>query len=338
MAGAGPGTRPGKGDFARLAAILAIIAVLLALPTFAGRYHLHIAILSMIYFYPALGLNLIYGYLGMLSLAQGAFFGIGAYVGGLIAVHLQWPLWLTLPAAGLVSAVIALAVGVPALRLRNYSFVMCTLGFVFICESISKNWVSVTRGDMGLSGIPRPFLGLTPGSMQISALTGYYYLAFTLALLGLLIFWLIVRSPAGRAMRAIKEEEVLAESQGIDAGRYALVGFALSALFGGVGGAIYASYMTIVSPLTFQLYYTLLFLVIVFAGGAGTIGGVALGTVVFVALPEALRMAADLRQLIYGLTFLVLVFVLPQGIGPALARLARRAVTAVRRQRSDAVD
>lgn len=322
-----------KSGSLQLVAVLAITAVLLCLPFLVGRYYLHIAILSMIYFYPALGLNLIYGYLGMLSLAQGAFFGIGAYVGGLAAIHLQWPLWMSLPAAGVFSALVALAVGVPALRLRNYSFVMCTLGFVFICESISKNWVSVTRGDMGLSGIPRPFLGFTPGSLQISSLTDYYYLTLALALIALFVFWLIVRSPAGRAMRAISEEEVLAESQGIHAGHYALVGFALSALFGGIGGAIYASYMTIVSPLTFQLYYTLLFLVIVFAGGAGTISGVALGTFIFVALPEALRLAADWRQLIYGLTFLALVFLLPKGIGPALAQGVRWLVRASRRKR-----
>jgi branched-chain amino acid transport system permease protein len=138
------------------------------------------------------------------------------------------------------------------------------------------------------------------------------------------LFAWLVNSPAGRCLRAIRDEETLAESQGIPVRAYKMAAFALSGFFAGLGGAAYASYETVVSPQIFQLYFTLLFLIIVFAGGAGTIVGVFLGTLLFVAIPEMLRIAPQLRLLLYGFVFLVFVFFLPHGVGPALTRYGSR--------------
>jgi branched-chain amino acid transport system permease protein len=302
----------------------ALMATFLLLPAVANNYLLHIAIVSMIYIFPSLGLNLIFGYTGLLSLGQGAFFGIGAYTAGLLSIHFGWPFWLIFPSSGMFCAIISLPLALPALRLRAYSFVMCTLGFVFISETVSKNWVSLTRGDMALSGIPRPVLSLWGQGPQVREVVDYYYFTFVLAILGVLLFWWIISSPAGRCMRAIRDEEILAESQGINVFVYKIWVFALSAFYAGLGGAVYVSYTTVVSPLIFKLYHTLLFLVIVFAGGAGTFGGVLVGSFVFVLIPELLRISPDLRMLLYGLFFMFLVLKLPDGLGPLLFRLGNR--------------
>ena len=318
---------PAEGSARRSAAEwvawAALAVAVLALPAFANNYVIHVLNYALIFLLPALGLNLIFGYTGLLSLSQGAFFGTGAYAAALVTLHWGWPFWLALLFAGAFCAVLALALGVPALRLRAYSFVMATLGFVFIAETVAKNWVSLTRGDMALTGIARPMLSLWGAGPVVSGVRNYYYLLLVIALLAVLLFAWLVRSPAGRCLRAIRDEETLAESQGVPVHAYKMAAFALSGFFGGIGGAAYASYETVVSPQIFQLYFTLLFLVIVFAGGAGTISGVFIGTVVFVAIPEVLRFTPELRLLLYGFVFLVFVFFLPDGIGPAIARWRR---------------
>lgn len=301
-----------------LAAILLVLA--LAAPFIGSRYVIHSLIIALIFMLPAHGLNLLVGYTGLLSLAQAAFFGIGGYVAGLLAVHYGTPFYVNLIAAGLVTGAIALPLGIPALRLRSTSFVMCTLGFVIIGQAIAKNWVTVTRGDMGLSSIPKPYFELGPLSFTVSGTTAFYYLALAIGALATLAVWAIVRSPAGRNMVAIRENETLAESIGIPTWRYKLIVFMLSAVFAGVGGSVYAHYLTVVSPLTFQMYYSTTMLIIVLGGGAGTISGVVFGSLLFVGLTEALRITPELRMIAYGLCLLVLVFWFKKGCAPLINR------------------
>ncbi|MEQ1648225.1 MAG: branched-chain amino acid ABC transporter permease [Hyphomicrobiaceae bacterium] len=299
-----------------LGVVLAV--ALLAAPVLLDSYYLHALITSMIFLLPAHGLNLIVGYTGMMSLAQGAFFGIGSYVSALLAMHLGTPFWVNFLAAGVVTGLIALPLGVPALRLRTYSFVMCTLGLVVIGETVAKNWISVTRGDMGLSGIPRPHLGF---GVEVTTITGYYYLFLFLAVVMTALFWALVSSPAGRAMIAIRDNETQAEALGIPTWSYKLIVFALSAAFAGFGGSMFAHYLTTISPLTFQMYYSTTILIIVLGGGAGTIRGVVVGSLTFVAVSEALRIAPELRMIIYGFVLLLLVFWLPKGITPLVDKV-----------------
>jgi branched-chain amino acid transport system permease protein len=290
--------------------------VALLTPLAASDYVLHVAVLSFIYVLPALGLNLVYGYAGLLSLATGAFFGIGAYASALLALRLGWPFWLAFPAAGLVCALIAVPMAVPALRLRSYSFVMVTLGFLVISESIAKNWIGLTRGDMGLIDIPRPRLG----GAALASVPQLYYLTLVAALAAAVAFRAIVRSPAGRALIALRDDETLAEAYGLDTWRFKLAAFVLGALLAGLGGSLYAHYTTVLDPLVFDVFHTLTLMTIVFGGGAGTLGGVLLGTVVFLFVPEALRVTPQWRMVIYGVLLVVFVFRLPGGLGPALAR------------------
>ncbi|NTF83992.1 branched-chain amino acid ABC transporter permease [Rhizobium rhizogenes] len=301
-----------------LAAILLVLA--LAAPFIGSRYVTHALIIALIFMLPAHGLNLLVGYTGLLSLAQAAFFGIGAYTAGLLAVTYGTPFYVNAVAAGLVAGAIALPLGIPALRLRSTSFVMCTLGFVIIGQAIAKNWISVTRGDMGLSGIPKPHFALGPWSFTVSGTTNFYYLALAVGALATLVVWAIVRSPAGRNMIAIRENETLAESVGIPTWRYKLIVFLISAVFAGVGGSLYAHYLTVVSPLTFQMYYSTTMLIIVLGGGAGMISGTVFGSLLFVGLTEALRVTPELRMIAYGLCLLVLVFWFKKGFAPLINR------------------
>lgn len=300
--------------------VLASVAALLAAPLFLDNYYLHSFVLAMIFLLPALGLNLILGYTGMLSLAQGVFFGIGAYASALLGMHFGTGFILNFLFAGLVAALIALPLGIPALRLRATSFVMCTLGFVVIAQAVAKNWVSLTRGDMGLAGLSRPKIGWGDSVLAIVQIPQYFYLILVVAALATVAFVALVRSPAGRCMIAIRDNETLAESLGIPTWTYKLLVFMISAAFAGFGGSLYAHYETVVSPLVFQMYYSNTILVIVLGGGLGRIPGAIIGSFVFVAVTEALRITPELRMILYGFVLLILVFLFPQGLSPLLER------------------
>ena len=303
------------------------LALLLAAPLFFDAYYLHALIFAMIFLLPAHGLNLILGYTGMLSLAQGVFFGIGAYASALLSMHFGTPFVFNLCAAAVIAGLVALPLGIPALRLRTTSFVMCTLGFVVIAQMVAKNWIDLTRGDMGLSGIARPKLalpGLGEHVLAITQIPHYYYLILVVALLATGLFIALVRSPAGRCMVAIRDNETLAESVGIPTWHYKLIVFMLSAAFAGLGGSLYAHYETVVSPLVFQMYYSNTILIIVLGGGVGRLPGAVIGSFLFVALTEALRITPQLRMILYGFVLLLLVFIFPQGIAPLVERATDR--------------
>ena len=300
------------------------LAALLLAPRVAGEYGLHALIVSMIFLLPALGLNLILGYAGMLSFAQMAFFGVGAYTSALLAMRWGTPFWLNLLAGAVVAGCVALPLGIPALRLRRYSFVMCTLGFAVIAQSVAKNWVSVTRGDLGLSGVPRPRLALWSGGWEVTGVLPYYYLAIGVSVLAVVLFTLLVSSPAGRYLVAIREDETLAASVGAPTWTYRMIAFVLSAAFAGAGGSLYVHYFTVISPTIFDSFYGNTLLVIVLGGGVGTVGGVVAGSFLFVALSELLRVSPDVRMIAYGLLLVVIVFACPEGILPLLLRKLKR--------------
>ena len=305
---------------------IALLALALA-PLVLDGYYLHALIIAMIFLLPAHGLNLILGYTGMLSLAQGVFFGIGAYASALLSTHFGTPFLLNLVAAALIAALVALPLGIPALRLRTTSFVMCTLGFVVIAQMVAKNWIELTRGDMGLSGVARPkiaILGWGDSAIVITQIPQYFYLILVVAVLATLAFIALIRSPAGRCMVAIRDNETLAESLGIPTWTYKLIVFMLSAAFAGLGGSLYAHYETVVSPLVFQMYYSNTILIIVLGGGVGRVPGAIVGSFLFVAVTEALRVTPELRMFLYGFVLLALVFVFPQGVAPLIERATEK--------------
>jgi branched-chain amino acid transport system permease protein len=201
---------------------------------------------------------------------------------------------------------------------------MCTLGMVVIAQMVSKNWIDLTRGDMGLSGVARPRLGFGDWVYTVIKAPEYFYLVLVLAALAVAAFVALIRSPAGRCMVAIRDNETLAESLGVPTWTYKLLVFMLSAVFAGLGGSLYAHFSTVVSPLVFQAYYSNTILIIVLGGGVGKVPGAIIGSFVFVAVSEALRITPELRMVIYGFVLLGLVFLFPQGLAPLFQRAAER--------------
>jgi len=317
-------------------AIGALAAVaLLTLPLWmANAYHLHVTIMAGIFTILALSLNLLLGYTGQLSLGHAAFFGIGAYTSALLALKLEWSFWLALPSAAVAAGLAGWAIGRLALKLRGAYFVLVTISFAGVISLVSINWMELTNGPLGLPGVPPPELG--PWSLRTK--TAYYYLVLAAAALAYLVCHRLVYSRIGRALVALRENEPLAESVGIDGTRYLVLAAVVSAALAGVAGSLYAHYTRFVSPEVFLFTYTVTMVIMVIAGGKGTLVGPVIGALLFTALPEALReaMAWQWQMLAYGVVLVVLVFFLPRGIVPAITARAARAAAASRAMRPGA--
>jgi len=305
----------------RLAAALAAVA-LVTLPWWlASPYHVHIAIMAGIFAILALSLNLLLGYTGQLSLGHAAFFGIGAYTSSLLALKLDWSFWLGLPAAGALAGLAGWAIGRLALKLRGAYFVLVTISFAGVISLVSVNWMELTNGPLGLPGVPAPEL---PG-LSLRTKSAYYYLVLAVTALAYLVCHRLVRSRLGRAFLALRENEALAESVGVDPTRTLVLAAVVSAAMAGVAGSLYAHYTRFVSPEVFLFSYTVTMVIMVVAGGKGTLAGPVVGAVLFTVLPEVLReaMAWQWQMLAYGALLVLLLFFLPRGIVPTLTEWRR---------------
>ena len=286
---------------------------LLALPLWlTSAYHLHVAIMAGIFTILALSLNLLLGYTGQLSLGHAAFFGIGAYTSALLALRLEWPFWLGLPAAAVAAGLAGWAIGRLALKVRGAYFVLVTISFAGVIALVSVNWMELTNGPLGLPGVPAPSLA----GVSFRTKTAYYYLVLVGAAGAYLLCRRLVRSRVGRAFLALRENEPLAESVGIDPTRTLVLAAVVSAALAGVAGSLYAHYTRFVSPEVFLFNYTVTMVIMVVAGGKGTLAGPVVGALVFTVLPEALREAVawQWQMLAYGVLLVLLVFFLPRGI------------------------
>ncbi len=285
-------------------------------------YHLHILIMAGIFAILALSLNLLLGYTGQLSLGHAAFFGIGAYTSALLTLSLEWSFWAALPAATAAAAAAGWAIGRLALKLRGAYFVLVTISFAGVISLVSVNWMELTNGPLGLPGVPAPTLG--PWSLRTKS--AYYYLVLAGVALAWLVCRRLVHSRIGRAFLALRENEALAESVGIDVTRYLVLAAVFSAALAGMAGSLYAHYTRFVSPEVFLFTYTVTMVIMVVAGGKGTLAGPLIGALLFTVLPEALREATSWQwqMLAYGVILVLLIFFLPRGIVPTLALWTRR--------------
>jgi branched-chain amino acid transport system permease protein len=288
----------------------------------ANPYHLHILIMAAIFTILALSLNLLLGYTGQLSLGHAAFFGIGAYTSALLALKLEWSFWIGLVAAAAASGIAGWGIGKLALKLRGAYFVLVTISFAGVISLVSVNWMELTNGPLGLPGVPAPELG--PWTLR--AKSAYWYLVLAAAALAYFVCARLVASRIGRALVALRENEPLAESVGIDGTRYLVLAAVISASMAGVAGSLYAHYTRFVSPEVFLFSYTVTMVIMVIAGGQGTLAGPVVGALIFTVLPEALReaMSWQWQMLTYGVVLVLLVFFLPRGIVPAFAAWRRR--------------
>lgn len=318
------------GSVLRIAAVvaaLAVCALLLILPQTLKPYGLYLLSLWAVTAIAAMGLNLTLGYAGQVSLAQGAFVGIGAYTVGLLTLA-GWPFFVALLLAGLLCFAIGWVLGYPALRVQHHYLAFVTLAFSTLVFLLLRNEEWLTHGTYGLNDIPRPsFLGLSLNKAMPYA----YFCLGMLAVVGGALGWLI-RSPWGRAFVALRENPVRAQSLGVDTRRYTLMAFALGSAIGGIAGGLYAALVQFLEPNAFALGVSLKYLLMVLVGGAGYWLGPFLGAAIDVLLPEWLRFARDYYLLIYATLVMVLMMICPQG----LLGLADRIVTARRQKRAAA--
>jgi len=293
-----------------------VCIALLAVPLVVhDEYYLHLFIVSGVFVVAVLGLDLIVGYVGQLSLAHAAFFAIGAYTSALLFVRLQWTMWLGLPSAALFTGLVALALGSVILRTRGHRFIIITVVFAELMRLVATNWVDVTRGFMGLPGLQVPKLYLPGlGAINIASKERFYYVVLVAAVLAYFACRAIVRSSIGRKFVLIRENEPLAESLGISAFRYSMIAFVAGAALAGAAGSLYAHYVGFVSPDLFNFSYVTIMLIMVILGGKGTLLGPALGAVLFTFLPELLREASHWRMIIFATILIVATLFMPRGI------------------------
>lgn len=280
-------------------------------------YFIHILVLIGIYIIASTSLNLLAGYTGLLSLSHAAFYGIGAYVVALMGLNFGTPFWINLPFAMLLSTLIGLIVAVPSLRLHGDYFVLTTFGFQVIATSVMLNWLPVTGGPIGLLGIPRPELF----GFRLSENWQMACLVWAAAALSFLLLSRLVRSPFGIVLRAIREDEIFAESLGKHVKVFKIKAYLLSVALVAMAGGFFSVYMTFIDYSSFTVGESILMLTIVIVGGAGNLGGSVAGAIVLVALPEVLRLiglpsaiAANLRQILYGGLLVLIMVYRPQGI------------------------
>ncbi len=292
-------------------ALLVVIFPLIVHPVTAISHYVDVMVFAGIFCMVSLGLCLIMGYAGQISLAQAAFFGIGAYSSGILTSRFGLNPWAAMPIGAFLAGAVAWVVGVPSLRLKGHYLAMATLGFGVIVDIIFAEEVDWTGGPSGMVGIP----GLKIAGRAVTSEIAWYYLVWAVVFLMLIFCFNIVHSRMGRALRAIHEEERAAESMGVPTADYKIKVFALGAVFAAIGGSFYTHYVTCINPSSFNLMWSIRFLLMVMVGGMQSLWGAIAGTILLTFLGnEWLQVFADFEILVYGAILLVVALFLPGGL------------------------
>lgn len=277
----------------------------------SNRYQVNILVLVAIFVMLALSLDLVLGFTGYLSLGHHGLWAIGAYTSALLATEHGVSFWLALPTAGIVTAVFAAVIAVPAFRVRGHYFALVTLAIGEVIYIVVLNWVPVTKGPFGVTGIPDPAL---PVLGAIDTRIEYYYLALVVAVAVLIATRRMLASPMGRCFRAIREDEDLAEAQGLHLMHYKVASFTVSGFITGLAGSLFAHYQGVIGPDNFTLQFMAEILVMVIVGGSGLFAGSILGPAIFVPLPEISRALGQARLVIFGALLMAMIIWMPEGI------------------------
>jgi branched-chain amino acid transport system permease protein len=297
---------------------------LLAVPLLAANdFIVSLGVSFLINLILVASLNMLAGYCGQISLGHAGFFGLGAYATGILSAKLGITAWAGLPVASVVSALAALIVGIPSLRLKGHYLAMATLGFNAILAILFSQLVSWTGGPNGLLGV-KP---LALGGFVLDTQSRIFPLIWLWAGLVMLALINLIQSRVGRAMRAIATSEIAADSLGIDVFRYKLIAFVLTAAMAGLAGSLYVESNLYASPETFGFSPSILLLTMVALGGWGRYLGSVLGALIYTIVPEALRAFQDAQLLLFGGGMIVVLLFFPNGmasIGDALGRLTQR--------------
>ncbi len=299
-------------------ALFAVAVALFGLIFRDQSYLMRVGILALLYGVLTVSLNLVNGFTGLFSLGHAAFYGIGAYASGLLALRLGWPFPLALVAAAVVAGVFGLLLSLPSVRLRGIYLAIVTLAFAEIVRLLIINLQGLTRGPFGLPGIPPPDLF----GLRLTSDFSVFLLALALLLLAVYIVERIVHSRIGDALLAIRDDEQAAAACGIPVFQYKVLAFVTAAAIAGLAGSLYAHYTRFISPDSFTLNESFIVLSMLVLGGLGSTPGAVLGAILLTALPEAFRFAAEYRMLIYGVVLVLVMLFRPQGILGSTAFIA----------------
>jgi branched-chain amino acid transport system permease protein len=266
-----------------------------------------------------LGLNIVVGQAGLLNLGYVAFYAAGAYTYALLYQHFGIGFWMALPLGALAATVLGILLALPVLRLQGDYLAIVTLGFGEITRIVLENWNEFSFGPSGISGIPRP--GLFGMEMSIHEATVYlYFLMILFCIITVFVVNRLQNSRIGRALLALREDEIACQAMGIDKTRVKLTAFALGSTWAGLVGVIFAAKTTFVNPASFTFLESAMILSIVVLGGMGSIPGIIIGAFLLILLPEYLRAFSDYRMLIFGIIMVIMMIFRPQGIVSGVRR------------------
>jgi len=281
------------------------------------NYILHLLVLLTIYLILSFSLNVLVGYTGLLSLAHAAFYGIGAYTSSLLMVRWGVSFPLALLAGVGMAVILSLVVAVPSLRLKGDYFVLASLGFQVIAFSVLYNWVGLTRGPYGIPGIPKPSIF----GLKFNSIPAFLVFSGILSVVCIFILVGMLKSPFGRSLKAIREDELATAALGKNITAFKIQAFVIAGGISAVAGSLYAWYVTYIDPTSFNLNESIFIIAVVLVGGSGNIKGPIVGTLFMILLPEILRflripdtVAPNVRQMIYGALLIILMRYRPQGI------------------------
>lgn len=298
---------------------LGLMAAVLVLPFFVrSQYLFTLFILIGIYCIITIGLSLLIGYAGQISLGHAAFFGIGAYTSGILTAKYDVSAWLAMGVGMVVTFVVAYLIGIPILRLKGHILALATIAINIIVYTLLLGLSEYTGGAGGLVGIPNLSLfGLNLGNQLF-----FYF--FVWAIVGLVILFSlnIIRSNVGRLLRSIHDSEIGTETLGVNAAKYKVMIFAISAVFASLAGSLYAHYINFIAPPTFYITFSILLLVMVMVGGVHSIWGAILGTAAIMFLNEIIRfvghtyfnIGGEVEIVVYGLIIVIVMIYMPKGL------------------------
>ncbi len=297
------------GSFAALGLIIVLF------PFLTSFYQMSIMNTALMYVMLGLGLNITIGLGGILNLGYIAFFMVGSYSYALLNQAIGLNFWLALPLGGLIALIFGIIIAVPVLRLRGDYLAIVTLAFGEIMRIVVENWSSLTGGPSGIRSIPRPAIpGLDLNLIDTAKLV--YFLMVVLAVLTIFTTLRLKDSRIGRALIAMREDEIACQSMGINVTRMKVIAFALGAVFAGIAGVVFAANTTFINPASFTLWESVLVLCIVVLGGMGSIPGVIFSALVLKLLPEYLRAFSEYRMLVFGAVLIIMMVFKPDGLIP----------------------
>ena len=312
-------------DFGRLATVVGLILLFAVVPFVSGAYILYIIITIGIYAIAAIGLNLLIGYTGQISLGHGAFFGVGAYAAAILATKVGLPFLIAVPAAGVITALVGMVFGIPSVRLKHLYLCIATLAGQIILEYVFVQWESLTGGAAGISIPTASLFGIDLGSDR-----NFFFVVFVCFAVMTWMAVNLIRTRYGRAFIAIRDNDQAAEGMGIPIFLYKLLSFAISSFYAGFAGALFAYYMMSITPEPFSLWLSIEYIAMIIIGGLGSIPGAVFGTVFIVVLNEVLSLIteflmnigtagvgitiAPLREFAYGLAIVLFIIFEPKGL------------------------